>query len=50
MQRRGEVTGSIALEADFSKPMELRLRLEPQLVQLAALHAPTDDIARMEQC
>jgi DNA-binding FadR family transcriptional regulator len=32
---------------DFSEVMEVRLRLEPQLAQLAALRATTSDVARM---
>lgn len=32
---------------DFSEVMEVRLRLEPQLAQLAALRATTADVARM---
>ncbi len=36
-----------ALEANFLEVMEVRLRLEPQLAQLAALRASEADIARM---
>jgi DNA-binding FadR family transcriptional regulator len=35
------------LEANFSEVMEVRLRLEPQLAQLAALRASGQDILRM---
>lgn len=46
--RPGTLSGSPALEANFSEIMEVRLRLEPQLAQLAALRASAADIARME--
>jgi DNA-binding FadR family transcriptional regulator len=36
-----------ALDANFTEVMEVRLRLEPQLAQLAALRASGADIARM---
>lgn len=36
-----------ALDANFTEVMEVRLRLEPQLAQLAALRASSADIARM---
>lgn len=35
------------MDANFSEVMEVRLRLEPQLAQLAALRATGPDIARM---
>lgn len=36
-----------ALDTNFTEVMEVRLRLEPQLAQLAALRASSADIARM---
>lgn len=46
--RPDTLTDITAPEANFSEVMEVRLRLEPQLAQLAALRASAADIARME--
>lgn len=37
----------LAAESNFMEVMEVRLRIEPQLAQLAALRASTTDIARL---
>ncbi|MFU8883211.1 MAG: FadR/GntR family transcriptional regulator [Rhodobacterales bacterium] len=37
------------LEVNFTEVMEVRLRLEPQLAQLAALRASASDIGRMRE-
>ncbi|MFP5508178.1 MAG: FadR/GntR family transcriptional regulator [Paracoccaceae bacterium] len=41
------ITAQDSFEANFSEVMEVRLRLEPQLAQLAALRASAPAIARM---
>jgi DNA-binding FadR family transcriptional regulator len=41
------ITAHDSFEANFSEVMEVRLRLEPQLAQLAALRASAPAIARM---
>ncbi|WP_151987412.1 FCD domain-containing protein [Rhizobium sp. EC-SD404] len=41
--------GDIAAETDFMEVMEVRLRIEPQLAQLAALRAKPDAISRMRE-
>ena len=38
-----------APEANFTEVMEVRLRVEPQLAQLAALRASASDVARMRE-
>ena len=45
--RPDTLTEHEGLEANFSEVMEVRLRLEPQLAQLAALRASPGAIARM---
>ena len=45
--RPDTLTEHEGLEANFSEEMEVRLRLEPQLAQLAALRASPGAIARM---
>ena len=41
--------GIIAAETDFMEVMEARLRLEPQLAQLAALRARTEAVERLRE-
>ena len=41
--------GQIAVDTDFMQVMEARLRLEPQLAQLAALRARPADVERMRE-
>ncbi|MDX1821829.1 MAG: FCD domain-containing protein [Paracoccaceae bacterium] len=41
------ITAQDSFEANFSEVMEVRLRLEPQLAQLAALRASAPAVARM---
>lgn len=45
--RPDTLTALDAVDANFSEVMEVRLRLEPQLAQLAALRASEAEIARM---
>ena len=40
---------SIVAETDFMEIMEVRLRIEPQLAQLAAMRAKPADVARMHE-
>ncbi len=45
--RPDTLTAPHTMDTNFSEVMEVRLRLEPQLAQLAALRASPADIARM---
>ncbi|MBA8901970.1 FadR/GntR family transcriptional regulator [Phyllobacterium sp. P30BS-XVII] len=45
----GEHVGTIIAGTDFMEIMEVRLRIEPQLAQLAAMRAKASEIARMRE-
>ncbi len=45
----GDHAASLVPGTDFMEIMEVRLRIEPQLAQLAAMRAKPDDIARMRE-
>lgn len=47
--RPDRLVGDIVSGTDFLELMEVRLRLEPQLAQLAAMRAGPEDVARMRE-
>lgn len=47
--KRPDQFGTIAAATDFMEVMEVRLRIEPQLAQLAALRAKPDAVARLRE-
>lgn len=48
-RKRPDHFGTIAAATDFMEVMEVRLRIEPQLAQLAALRAKPDAVARLRE-